>query len=100
MQIFKICPICGREFLLTSARDWVYKDEGEYLCSYSCLIKRRRAKVPSYPDFTKGALEKRLERNAKLIKLRRSGVSINRLCKIFNLSKTTVKDICRKAKAD
>lgn len=41
MFIAKKCPECGKRFLVTT-RDWIYKIDGKYFCSWTCFRQRQK----------------------------------------------------------
>ncbi len=42
----KVCPICGKGFLITDVKTWAYKDTGrkgnKFYCSYHCKLRREK----------------------------------------------------------
>lgn len=92
-----ICE-CGKSFEVVSVEGWAYKDEGKLFHTYSCLLKHRRSKVPVFPDYSLSAAQRRILRDKEIIRKRSKGASINTLASQFNLSRSAVKNICRKVK--
>lgn len=92
-----ICE-CGKEFEIVSASDWVYKEDGRYFHTYSCLVKHRRNKIMPFPDYSLSAAQRRIVRDREIIRQRRKGASVNTLASQFKLSRSAVKNICRKVK--
>ena len=49
------CPECGKKFGNWSMEDWVYRDRGQYVCSYKC----QRAREKRREEEAQKAAEKR-----------------------------------------
>lgn len=114
----KKCPICKKEYHIASwVTDWRWKANGKLVCSYSCMMKWRRAEEERQKrlEEEKQARKEELKRQNKMsepktriqpkerdqiMQLRKMGLTIAMIAEVCGRSPSTVKDVIDKELAN
>ena len=68
------CPMCGKEFFVRDANDWVYKRNSQYFCSWHCLR-----------NYEKGSKTRKIDQREKIIQAIRDGLTTREICDLVGV---------------
>lgn len=110
----KKCPICKKEYHIASwVTDWRWRANGRLVCSYSCMMKWKRAEEAKEEarKREKEARKEELKRQnkdvepksrvtprerEKIMRLRKIGLTYAMIAEVCGRSSSTVKDVIDK----